>query len=319
MFRTLGEHTIEVFNLLVDGDRVVMIGRISSTVPDSWFGTGARGQVDYRVVILLQFAGDKIIRDERMYDNAAIMERLEKDRLDRELETAAEVQRALLSRTEHRSGFSLSAGNSVPCRSIGGDFFDFLDLPSGDLGIAIGDVSGKGPAAALLAAMIQGMLSAETASCDPPAAIVARINRQLAERQIQPRFATFLYGVLSKDGRFTYCNAGHNPPIIASANGIARLTHANLILGAFAHATFDQETITLERSDTLVLYTDGVSEATNPKGDYYGEDRLIAHLNALDPATQMRRIISEVRLFCSCGELSDDVTVTITRFTGAAD
>jgi len=90
----------------------------------------------------------------RVYDNTGVLERLEKARLDKELRTAADVQRALLSRTAHLFRFCESVGDSVPCRAIGGDFFEYVELPSGDVGVAMGDVAGKGPAAALLSAML---------------------------------------------------------------------------------------------------------------------------------------------------------------------
>src|SRR5262249_21748271 len=152
-------------------------------------------------------------------DSAGVLERLEKARLDKELRTAGDVQRALLSRTTHVAAFCESVGDSVPCRAIGGDFFEFVERPNGDVGIAIGDVAGKGPAAALLASMLQGMLVVEATSSADPAATLSRINRHLSARRIESRFATLVYGVLSPAGQFVYANAGHNAPIVVARRG----------------------------------------------------------------------------------------------------
>src|SRR5206468_4300269 len=166
------------------------------------------------------------------YDSSNVIERLEKARIDKELRTAADVQRALLSRTAHVARFCEVVGHSIPCRAIGGDFFEFAELPSGSVAVAMGDVAGKGPAAALLAAMLQGMIAIEAPGGATPAVAVSRLNRRLAAREIEARFATFVYGILSPDGRFAYTNAGHNAPAVLTRGGIRRLTKGGPILGA---------------------------------------------------------------------------------------
>jgi len=202
VFSTFADFAVEVSNVLVDGDRVAVLGTVNSTDRLGWFGLPATGgRITYRLVLLLTLAGGKIVHDERIYDSTGVMERLEKARLDRELQTAADVQRALLPRATHEGSFCESVGDSVPCRAIGGDFFEFVELPSGNVGVAMGDVMGKGPPAALLAAMLQGMFSVEAPAGRGPAATLARINQQLAARHLGSRFATLVYAVLSPDGR----------------------------------------------------------------------------------------------------------------------
>ena len=139
----------------------------------------------------------------------------------------------------------------IPCRSIGGDFYDYVDLPAGALGFALGDVAGKGPPAALLSAMMQGIFAAQAASSDSPSQTISRVNMALYRRGIESRFVTLMYGAMPPDGRLTYCNAGHNPPLILSRSGSAptvrRLECGGPIVGLFETATFEEETVISRR------------------------------------------------------------------------
>jgi len=318
LFDTFSDITLDVSDVLVDGDRVAVLSTVRTTDRIGWFGLPATGApITYRLVFLWTMAGGKIVRDERIHDSTGVLERLEKARLDKELRMAGDEQRALLSRHALTSRFCTSMGDSVPCRAIGGDFFEFVDLPSGDLGVVIGDVAGKGPAAALLAAMLQGMLAVETTAAARPATIVTRMNQHLFARHIESRFATLVYGVLSPNGTLTYSNAGHNPPILVAHAGIRRLHAGGPILGAFAGATFGEETLRLNGGDTFVMFTDGVTEARNERDEEFGEPRLLACLRQIDgsePDAVVKRVFDEVRAFCQDAEQTDDITVTATRF-----
>ncbi len=319
MFSIFSDVAIEVSDVLVDGNRIAVLGKVAATDRMGWFGLPATGgAIDYRLALLLTFAQDKIVHDERIYDSTGVLERLEKARLDNELKMAAEVQRGLLSRTAHIAPFCESVGDSVPCRAIGGDFFEFIDLPSGDCGIAIGDVAGKGPAAALLAAMLQGMLGTEAASGrGGPAAILSRMNARLLERRLASRFATLVYAELSSGGRLVYSNAGHNPPILLAREGVRRLTAGGPILGAFEDAVFEEETIQLLDGDALVMFTDGVTEACDRNGEEFGETRLMGWLTkhaSAPPNLLLREIFQVVGEFCGRSEQTDDITAIVTRF-----
>ncbi len=192
---------------------------------------------------LAEVAGEaaSAIESARLYREAT-----EKARLDRELHLAAEIQRALLPEALHSGPHFDVAASSIPCRSIGGDFFDYFNLTDDRFAFTLGDVAGKGPPAALLTAMIQGAFAAQVASTDSPAALMAHINRTLIRRAIQSRFVTVMYGVLGADGGLTYSNAGHNPPILIGPRGVRRLETGGLILGLFPHATYEEETVQLE-------------------------------------------------------------------------
>ena len=202
---------------------------------------------------------------------------LEKARLEQEMQTAADIQQALMP-THRPSGlFFDAAAEMLPCRSIGGDFFDYIDLPDQVFGFALGDVAGKGPPAALLGAMLQGSLAAQAYASAGPAATVAAVNTALVRRGIQGRFVTLFYGVLFPDGRLTYCNAGHNPPMLVVRDaGVQRLETGGMVLGLFDGTPFEEDTVTLQPGDFLVVFSDGVSEALNPTGDEFGDERLLA-------------------------------------------
>ncbi|HZR23765.1 MAG TPA: SpoIIE family protein phosphatase [Vicinamibacterales bacterium] len=322
LFTGLADFKADVGHVLVDGDRIAVLAEVAATDAIGWFGLSPTfGPIRYKLVLLFTVKDGRVIRDERLYDSAGIIERLEKVRLDKELRTAAAVQRMLLSRTHHRTPFSESVGDSVACRAIGGDFFEILESANGDIGLALGDVAGKGPAAALLASMLQGMLATEVRSADGPAAILTRMNRGLAARNIESRFATIVYAVLSPGGRLVYSNAGHNAPALITRTGVHRLTTGGPILGAFPEIAFEEATVQLHASDTLVMFTDGVTEARNVSSDEFGEARLLASISTdcgAAPRDLLRRIFDDVRAFCRDTEQADDITVTVTRFAGAS-
>ena len=251
---------------------------------------------------------------------ALLVERVEKTaREAQELRIAAEIQQALLP-PRRRSGSSYeAAGASLPCRTIGGDFFEYFDFTSGRMGFALGDVAGKGPPAAILAAMVQGILA--THADEGPAATLNRVNEALCRRAIEGRFATMAYVVLDPGGMLTSCSAGHNPAVLLRANGsMERPDRGGLVLGAFVTARYEEEAIALETGDTLVLFSDGVTDAENPAGDQYGEERLLEALAGSDrrsPDEILDRVLASVRAFAAEQPPADDVTVLVIRYGGA--
>ncbi len=305
--------------VLVDGDRIIALGVNTATDRKGWFGLPPTGStIKYRAVLLLTIADGKIAHEERVYDVSSVLQLLEKARIDRELTTAAEIQRVLLSRTARIGSHYEAVGDSLPCRTIGGDFFEFIELPSGALATALGDVAGKGPPAALLAAMLQGMITAEARGAESPSVLMSSLNRALVDRGLGSQFATLAYGVLFPDGRFSYCNAGHNAPLVASGGQIRRLTTGGPILGAFRDAAFEEETLALSEQDLVVMFSDGITEACNPQGEEFGEERLISAVSsyaALPGREFLAAILSNVSRFCHDAQQTDDITVTATRFS----
>jgi serine phosphatase RsbU (regulator of sigma subunit) len=246
-------------------------------------------------------------------------ETLEKARMEQELRIAAEIQQALLPEPRRKGEFFEAVGQSVPCRSIGGDFFDYVDLPNGAFGFAVGDVAGKGAPAALLTAVLQGVFASQASSGSSPSETLSRVNIALIRRAIESRFATALYAVIGPKGELTYCNAGHNPPMVFGKNGVQRLEKGGLILGLFEHATFEEDTVTLEAGDLLVAFSDGVTEALSTEGEEYGEQRLLdcvqANRNKSVPEL-LDSIFASVREFTAGAVQSDDVTALVLRYDG---
>lgn len=247
-------------------------------------------------------------------------ERLERVKLEQEMRIAAAIQQALLPQPAASLGYVEVAAASVPCRSIGGDFFDYFGEPGTSFGFTLGDVAGKGPPAALLSALMQGMLAGHTETVDEPAASVAHVNRALCRRGIEARFVTIVVGGISRDGQLTYCNGGHNPPFVLRAQGSSRLEVGGPVIGLLEFAPFEQDTVTLEPGDIVVVFSDGVSEASNLDGEEFGDDRILEVIVAgrTRPATALvQDIIAAVRAFAVGVPQGDDITAMVVRYLGA--
>jgi serine phosphatase RsbU (regulator of sigma subunit) len=248
-------------------------------------------------------------------------ETMEKARLEQEMRIAAEIQQALLPKMARDAAYFTAAAASLPCRSIGGDFYDYVDLPDGALGFALGDVAGKGPPAALLSALMQGMFAAQAARSEPPSVTMTRVNLALYRRGIESRFVTLMYGALSPNGELMYCNAGHNPPLIISGKGdnVRRLECGGPIVGLFEGAHFDQEMVTLAKDDWLIIFSDGVSEALSAQGEEYGESRIVdcvARNAGVEPQQLLEALFADVREFAHGAAQSDDITAMVLRYRG---
>ena len=240
-----------------------------------------------------------------------------KERLERDLRKAHEFQQGLLPMAAPKHDYFSAAAEMVPCRSIGGDFFDYLDL-AGSFGFAVGDVAGKGAAAALLGARVQEIFLCLAG--DVPAVTMAAINASMVKKALEARFVAVFYGVLSPDGELTYCNAGHNPPLLLSKNGVRRLTTGGLIIGPFDQATYEQEVVTLSPGDTVITFSDGVSDASNTEGTAFGVDRIVECVDAFpsdtEPSQLVQEVMAAVRKFTVGEQQSDDITLLIARYRG---
>jgi sigma-B regulation protein RsbU (phosphoserine phosphatase) len=255
------------------------------------------------------------IENARLYREA-----LEKAKFEQELRVAAAIQQSLLPPAVRDGGFYTTAAASIACRAVGGDFFDYVDLEGGEFGFIVGDVAGKGSPAALLAAAVLGMFSAEATYHKSPSAVITRLNRGLFRRAIENKFLTTFYGLMGKGGAFTYCNAGHNAPILVSASGIRRLETGGTVLGLFELTSFDEETVQLNPGDAIIVFSDGVTEAMNEAGDEFTDDGLLASLAAhkgQSPQAVIDGVIADVRKFCGDATPNDDLTILTVRYSGA--
>ena len=291
----------------VAGERRIGVLYLDSREKGSFLSGSTRGALE-----TLATEAAVAIENARLY-----RETMEKAKMEQEMRIAAEIQQALLPKAGHAGTFFRTAASSLPCRSIGGDFYDYVDLPTGAFGFALGDVAGKGPPAALLSAMMQGIFAAQAAASDTPSQTIKRVNQALYKRGIESRFVTLMYGTLEADGRLTYCNAGHNPPLIVGSTGVRRLEVGGPIVGLFEGASFEEETVQLSRGDVLLVFSDGVSEALAAGGEEYGEERIIAtahrHPGAA-PSDLLQAIFADVRAFTKGAAQSDDITALVLRY-----
>ncbi len=244
-------------------------------------------------------------------------ESMEKARLDQELRTASQIQQALLPEPRREGAFYAAVGASVPSRMIGGDFFDYLDLPGGTFGFALGDVTGKGPSAALVTAVIQGIFGTQIDKAVAPNELIALVNRVFLSRRIESRLATMFFGSITADGRLTYCNAAQNPPLLFSGGAWERLEVGGTLVGAFADAVYEQAERQLKPGDTIVLFSDGIAEALNVEGEEFGEKRIRDTIaaQAHEPVeTILDRILSALETFTRGIPQADDLTAVVVRY-----
>ena len=168
---------------------------------------------------------------------------------------------------------------------------------------------------------MQGSLDAHAHESDGPGATMAAVNAAIVRRGIQGRFVTLFYGMLFPDGRVTYRNAGHNPPILASNSGVRRLPTGGTVLGIFEDAPYAEECVTLGPGDYLVLFSDGISEAMNDAEEEFGDDRLVGCLAGVAEAkadSRLRHIFASVKQFKASAPQHDDVTAMIVQYHSPA-
>lgn len=243
------------------------------------------------------------------------------EQLGHELETAREIQfRLLPPALPNLAGVEVGAA-LAPTKSVGGDFYDFIPMPGG-VGFAIGDVSGKGIPGALLMVMVRSLLRATAWELDAPGEIVRRVNRFLCRDLPPSMFVTMVFGVLSLGGgrRLSLANAGHvNPLLLRRGRPAQVLELGGPVLGAFEDAKYPQEELLLEAGDQVVLYTDGLVEATDAAGAALGVEGLAALIEsrrAEPPQAVARAVLAEVR-GRGRGVSRDDLALLILRASGA--
>ena len=250
-------------------------------------------------------------------------EMAKRELLNREIEIAREVQERLFpQRLPAIAGLDYS-GACRPALGVGGDYYDFLKLANGDLGIAVGDVSGKGIAAALLMASLQASLRGQAMMGGGDLArLMCNVNQLVYDATPPNRYATFFYGQYNGESRvFTYVNAGHNPPMVLrrTKNGtihVIRLEAGGPVVGLFPHAPYQQGSLVLEPGDLFIGFTDGISEAMNREEEEWGEERLIPAVAAntgRSAAEIIPSIMAEADRFVSGAPQHDDMTLVVMK------
>jgi serine phosphatase RsbU (regulator of sigma subunit) len=255
------------------------------------------------------------IENARLYREA-----VEKARVDQELRIAAEMQKALRPPARYSTATFEIVAASRSSRAISGDFFHYMELRDAAFGFALGDVAGKGPPAAVLGAAVQGMFTAYAEGENGAAGTLTRLNATLGKHFAESRFATLFYGILHHDGRLIYSNAGHNPPMLFARGGaVRRLEAGGVPLGLFPGSTYPEEALRLVGGDTLVLFSDGVSETESPTGVVFGDEGVVSSIQAntdLEPQVLLDGLLERVDAFRAGGIPADDVTAMVLRFRG---
>jgi serine phosphatase RsbU (regulator of sigma subunit) len=233
-----------------------------------------------------------------------------------EIELARQVQTRLLPSGGPRLRSLDYAGRCVQARSVGGDYYDFLDAGDGAVTLVLADVSGKGFAAALLVASLHASLRSQSCDADLEAQL-RTVNRLLYEATETNRYATLFVGRFADaDRRLRYANCGHNPPLLLRRDGRReRLAPTAMVIGLVEDWSVGTGEVALGSGDLLVIYSDGITEATDEKGEEFGEARLVRTVEAhrdREPRALLDVVFEEVRRF-SDGEQADDQTIVIAR------
>lgn len=252
--------------------------------------------------------------------NAMSHQEAAKNRMDQqELTNASQIQQVLLPERDPQTPGFVIAGKNIPARTLSGDYFDYLKLPEGRFGAVIADVSGKGIGAAMITVMCRTLMRAKAPTAASPSAVLAAVNRQIAPDIREDMFITMAYVVAEEDGKtLTLCRAGHNAALLwRKATGRVEALHPpGLGVGIDKGSVFERVTkdlaFEMQPGDMLLLYTDGVNEAMDPKGIEFGEERVqeeLAKYAAEGPKAVINGIIADLEQFLKGRRSHDDITL----------
>lgn len=249
------------------------------------------------------------------------VEAKERQRIQQELQVAALIQQTLLPKDVPRiKGWGVSAFYR-PARAVGGDFYDFIDLDDGRLGVVIGDVTDKGVPAALVMATCRSMLRAAAQTLTSPAEVLAAVNDNLVPEIPPAMFVTCLYAIVDTDaGEVVFANAGHNLPYVRSGHGVFELRATGMPLGLMPGMEYEEQRHRLEHGDVMVLTSDGITEAHNPEGEMYGFARLMGRVAKKSKNDDLvTALVGDLEKWTGPGEQEDDITLVVVRRTASAE
>ncbi|MGB8656782.1 MAG: GAF domain-containing SpoIIE family protein phosphatase [Candidatus Zixiibacteriota bacterium] len=268
---------------------------------------------DQRLLSIIAIQSAQAIENARLYEEERKLIALEED-----LRTARLIQKSLLPKENPSLQGVDIAGVSIPAKEVGGDYYDFIAIDEDHLGIVIADVSGKGTPAALLMANLQACLRGQALIDRSVKDTVGKANFMLSRFMDAGKFITLFYGILDlRDKIFTYTNAGHNFPFLLDKhNDLTTLEKGGTILGISDRLAYEEETVQLKPGDLLLLYTDGITEATNVEEEMFEENRLLRVLRenqSLSAQQLSQKIVDEVLLFQGTAPQSDDITLVLVK------
>ncbi len=270
---------------------------------------------DKRLLSIIATQSAQVIENARLLEEEKTLIHMRE-----EMEMACRIQMGLLpAEPPAVKGYDI-AGRSIPARTVGGDYFDFINLGDDRIVCCLGDVSGKGMPAALLMSNLQATFRGQDLANHRPEKIMEKSNILLFRSTDPDKFATFFFGVLdSRRHSFEYCNAGHNYPILSCCRESRRLEKSGLLLGAFEEAQYESGRIEMADGDVLTIFSDGISEAVNAGDEEFGEERICkAVCECRDfPAREIiDRIVAGVRKFTGDLPQRDDMTLVVVRRLG---
>lgn len=253
---------------------------------------------------------------QKAYDElkAAQDQLIEKERMERELQVAAEIQMSILPEVmPFVSGYDFG-GCVEPARQVGGDFFDVFPVGENKVAILIGDVADKGVPSAIFMARVHALIMAEADSLPTAEGVLRKVNDHITRLQKSTQFVTALYGILDcETGKFDYARAGHEPGLMISVKGFQRLPHnTGMALGICDTMKLDIGSVYLEKGSSLLFYTDGLTDCRNPEGEAYGLERIKEELLSLQglPAQQVCDcLLKALKKFQKGARQDDDVTL----------
>jgi len=254
-------------------------------------------------------------------DNARLVEHeRERQRMEQELDIARNIQQALLPRGFRDYPQMAISGVNYPCHAVGGDYFDVFPMGEDRTAFVVADVAGKGLGAALVTTMMQGSLTGIGIGADP-VLLFQHMNKFLCDHTDVGRYATVFFGILDRSGNLEYLNAGHPSPIVLRRGHATELfEEGSFPVGLIPEATFATARVKLEPGDTLVLFSDGVTEATDSDNQMYGVPRLCEVLMSQQdaPLEQIqKKVVESVEAFSRGVSQADDITLLLVRYLSA--
>ena len=268
---------------------------------------------DKRLLTIIAAQSAHVIENARLSGEEKILQLMKE-----EMRLAYKIQIDLLpSMPPEIEGYDI-AGKSIPAKTVGGDYFDFIEINPSCMCICLGDVSGKGIPAALLMSNLQAILRGQALQDLSPQSCIKKSNLLLFKSTDMDKFATLFYGVLNTETHeFRYCNAGHNYPFLFRANGeTIRLDVGGLVLGALEDFSFEQSAVQFLPGDLLVIFSDGITEATNGDDEMFGEEfleRFIVENRDKKAAVIIEAILNAVRDYADVSSQTDDMTLVVVK------
>lgn len=268
---------------------------------------------DQRMLSIVATQSAQVLENARLYDEEQSLKKIEE-----ELNFATDIQTNLLPKSNPQiDGFDI-AGKSIPAKEVGGDYYDFISIDENKNAICLGDISGKGLPAAMLMANLQATLRGQAIFSSSSGECLTRANKLLYRSTDRQKFATLFYGILdSPKDIFHFSNAGHDPPFFIDSNKqVTRLTKGGTVLGFMEEYQFEEDSIKLNTGDTVIIYSDGITEALNEQDEEFGEERLLAIIKdsiLLKAVNIIEAVFDAVKAFVQDVPQSDDITIVVIK------